>query len=85
MKLDFSSLTHHTASRALMQGMIALDNQDLVFDLSAVQRCDSSAVACVLAWARHAQRAGLDWRCVGVPQHLRSLLALYRLEPILPE
>lgn len=83
MKLTIPALTNATAAEAMALGLAALRSQDTLIDLSSVGRCDSSAVACVLAWVRCAKELGLEMRIAGVPDDLRSLLRLYRLESLL--
>jgi phospholipid transport system transporter-binding protein len=64
------------------QSMIVAGEQ--VFDLSAVADADSSAVAVMLGWLRHAAQAGAVVRFAGVPAGVLSLAELYGVSDLLP-
>ena len=82
MKLDQEAITTSTARAALAAGLAAIDAGDLSFDLSSVKRCDTSAIACVLAWTRAAGASGRKLAWIGVPDDLRSLGRLYRVDAL---
>ncbi len=82
MRIDADAVTNHNAARIVEAGVAAIRAGDAVMDFSAVRRCDSSAVAAVLAWARAAGAAGRLLRLEAVPDDLRSLARLYGLDAI---
>ena len=83
MKLDGDSITNQNATRVVQAGQAAILAGDRVIDFSGVLRCDTAAVACVLAWIRlaHASRSRLQ--LVAVPRDLRSLAKLYGVEALI--
>jgi phospholipid transport system transporter-binding protein len=83
MKLSVASITNLNATALLNEGIAALDAGDREFDLSAVERCDSSAVALLLAWRRAALARRGEVRFVGVPAPLRSLATLYGVDTLI--
>lgn len=83
MKLAYASITNLNAAQVLREGAAAIGTGDSRIDFSAVQRCDSSAVACVLAWLRDAQAAGRRLELVALPRDLLSLAKLYGVEALL--
>ncbi len=84
MKLDTDRITNVNANALLRAGETAILAGDANFDLSAVKRCDSSAVALLLAWQRAAQAAGRPFQVQSVPPSLRSLALLYGVESLIP-
>lgn len=56
-----------------------------VFDLSAVDEADSSAVAVMLGWLRHAPTVGAQVRFAGIPSGVLSLAELYGTAELLPQ
>ena len=68
------SLTFATAARAFAEGTRALANgAQTRLDLSGLTRADSAGLACVLALAAEASRAGRRLGVVHWPQGLRAL------------
>lgn len=57
----------------------------LVFDLSAVEEADSSAVAVMLGWLRHAALLRSTVIFVGIPVGVLSLAKLYGVAELLPQ
>ncbi|WP_025917925.1 lipid asymmetry maintenance protein MlaB [Herminiimonas sp. CN] len=78
------SLTFSNASAVLAQGLQALAQQQSVIDMAALTTVDSSAVAVLLAWQRAARERQLALRFRNLPANLRSLIALYGVEALLP-
>lgn len=78
------SLTVSNATAVLEQGLQALAQQQSAIDLALVTTIDSSAVAVLLAWQRAAgaRKQMLTFR--NLPDNLRSLIALYGVDPLLP-
>ena len=70
--------------RGLLQaGEAAILAGDSSFDLSSVQRLDSSAVALLLAWRRTARAQGRQLELRGLPASLHSLATLYGVESLI--
>jgi phospholipid transport system transporter-binding protein len=80
MKVDATFITNANAHLLLDQGLASIRAGDAAIDLSAVARCDSSAVALLLAWQRAARERGVTLGLTGVPKDLMSLAALYGVE-----
>ncbi len=83
MKLEVEAITVSNAMRVLQAGRAALQGGDRVIDFSRVARCDTSAVACVIAWLRAAHELGRPLELVSVPADLRSLARLYGVEALI--
>ncbi|SPJ17309.1 conserved hypothetical protein [Burkholderiales bacterium] len=83
MKLDTDSITNQNAAFIVEAGQAAIRGGDLVIDFSAVVRCDTAAVACVLAWIRLAQSSGKKLVLVALPKDLLSLAKLYGVETLI--
>ncbi len=83
MKLEAASITNLNAAQVLRAGSAAIRGGDGVIDFSAVTRCDTAAVACVLAWLRAARGAGRPLQLVAVPADLTSLARLYGVEGLI--
>ena len=83
MKLASDSITNQNASGIVAAGQAAIRGGDLVIDFSAVVRCDTAAVACVLAWMRVARAAGSRLQFVALPADLVSLARLYGVEALI--
>ncbi len=62
----------------------ALPAGELVFDFSAVEEADSSALTVVFAWLRTAQKQDIALRVVHPPAGLLSLAELYGVSDFLP-
>ncbi|HQR19836.1 MAG TPA: STAS domain-containing protein [Burkholderiaceae bacterium] len=84
MRVDESSLGMSNAAQVAELGRAAIEHGDAAFDLSAVARCDSSAVAVLLEWQRAASAKGLRLQVVGAPPGLVSLATVYGVEGLLP-
>ncbi len=84
MKLDVESVTNLNAVPVLRAGAQAIARGDARIDFSAVTRCDTAAVACILAWLRAARTAGKPLQLVALPRDLTSLVRLYGVEGLLP-
>jgi phospholipid transport system transporter-binding protein len=65
------------ASAALAAGAAALDAGESEFSLAQLRGSDSSALAVLLSWERHAKAAGRPLRFVEVPPGLASIADLY--------
>jgi len=83
MKLDTDSITNQNAARIVEAGQAAILGGDLRIDFSAVVRCDTAAVACVLAWLRTARARNRKLELVAVPKDLLSLAKLYGVEALI--
>ncbi len=71
------------AARLLAEGERHLSQGGRVFDLSAVDAVDSSALAVLLGWQRSADRQNLHIRFTGAPANIRALAELYGLSELL--
>jgi phospholipid transport system transporter-binding protein len=80
VKVDVDRIVNANAAELLQAGEAAIRDGDSRFDLSSVTRCDSSAVALLLAWQRAAHARGLGLRLEGVPADLCSLATLYGVD-----
>ena len=69
------------AGRGFLQSGNSLD---LVFDISAVQEADSSALTLVFAWLRTAHEHGTKLRIDHPPASMISLASLYGVFDFLP-
>ncbi len=83
MRVDVPSLVMSNAAAIAAAGIDAIRSGDTRFDLSAVQNCDSSAGAVVLAWQREAQVRGAHLQVSALPPGLLSLATVYGVEPLL--
>ena len=84
MKVDTDRIVNTNATALLQQGEAAIRGGESHFDLSNVQRCDSSAVALLLAWERAARERGMRLGFAGIPASLRSLAKLYGVDVLIP-
>ena len=76
-------ITMDNASANLADSLRAIDGGETEFDLDALGRSDSSAVAVLLAAARHAHTNGKALRLTGMPEAVTSLAALYGVDALL--
>jgi phospholipid transport system transporter-binding protein len=83
MRLAVDAITHLNAARVAASAQAAIRGGDRRIDFSGVVRCDTSAVACVLAWLRTARAAGQALELVAVPADLLSLARLYGVEALI--
>jgi phospholipid transport system transporter-binding protein len=83
MRVDADDIGMNNAATIAAAGIDAIRGGDSAFDLSAVQTCDSSAVAVVLAWQREAQARGVPLQLSGLPAGLVSLATVYGVAPLL--
>jgi phospholipid transport system transporter-binding protein len=83
MKLATEAITNANAAQIVEQGRAAMAGGDFVIDFSAVVRCDTSAVACVLDWLRGAHAARRRLELVALPEDLLSLARLYNVEALI--
>jgi phospholipid transport system transporter-binding protein len=81
--LSLDALTFETAQAALDQGYVAIKAGETVFDLGGVHAADSSGVALLLAWQRHARDAGQKLTFINVPSNIDALTHLYGLDGLL--
>ena len=83
MKLQTDRITNLNAGTVVEAGAAAIRGGDCTIDFSGVQRCDTAALACVLAWTRIAQAAGRKLSLIAVPRDLVSLSQLYGVDHLL--
>ncbi|MFN4325698.1 MAG: lipid asymmetry maintenance protein MlaB [Azonexus sp.] len=65
-------------------GRAALQPGEVVFDFSAVNEADSSAIAVMLGWLRAADTLGARVRFAHIPAGVRALAELYGVTDLLP-
>jgi phospholipid transport system transporter-binding protein len=83
MKITQDSITNRNSASIVAAGTAAIDAGDASIDFSAVRRCDTAAVACVLAWIRSAQARRKALALVAVPADLVSLAKLYGVDHLI--
>lgn len=84
MKIEATDIGMANAAEIAALGLAAIERGDGRFDLSAVARCDSSAVAVLLEWQRAARVRGLTLEVNGVPPAIASLAEVYGVGSLLP-
>lgn len=72
-----TELNHDNIAQQLALGIAALDAGQSSIEFSQTIHVDSSAVACLLAWKRHAQQRGINLQFQHLPANLTNLVALY--------
>lgn len=78
------ALTFATAARAYASASAVLTSGSQTrLDLGGVTRADSAGLACVLALAAQASRAGRRLAVVGLPDGLRALAAVCGVQDLL--
>jgi phospholipid transport system transporter-binding protein len=71
-----------TASALIQAGTAAVTGGESEVDLGAVSDCDSSLLACVLAWRRAAAARGAVLTLKNTPQNLNRIARLYGVEDL---
>jgi phospholipid transport system transporter-binding protein len=84
MRVDAEAIVMANAAAVAQAGLAAIGRGDAEFDLSAVRRCDSSAVAVLLEWQRAAAARGLTLAVRAVPPSIASLAGVYGVQSLLP-
>jgi phospholipid transport system transporter-binding protein len=84
MVVDADSIVMENAAAVAQAGLAAIARGDTQFDLAAVRRCDSSAVAVLLEWQRAAAARGATLDVRGAPAAIASLAGVYGVETLLP-
>jgi phospholipid transport system transporter-binding protein len=84
MKIEATEIGMANAAEIAALGRVAIERGDGRFDLSAVTRCDSSAVAVLLEWQRAARARALTLEVVAAPPAIASLAEVYGVESLLP-
>jgi phospholipid transport system transporter-binding protein len=70
------------AADLLRQGEAAVAGGENEIDLGAVGECDSSLIACLLAWKRTAQARGAALVVSNAPANLGRIASLYGVEAL---
>jgi phospholipid transport system transporter-binding protein len=78
------AMTLETASALLANGVQALSQDDLPFDLAGVTDVDSSGLSVLFGWQRAAMAQGKTLRVAHPPHNLVSLAAVYGVTELLP-
>lgn len=71
-----------SAARLLEQGTAAVAAGAGAVDLAAVSECDSSLLACILAWRRAAAARGTTLAIRNAPANLGRIAHLYGVEAL---
>ena len=71
-----------TAPALLIEGSAAVAAGQTEVDLAAVTECDSSLLACLLAWRRKAAERGATLTVKNVPENLGRIAHLYGVEAL---
>lgn len=77
-------LTQSEARRLLAEGEAAIQDGCTEFDLAGTDQVDSVAVSLMLAWQRRAQQAGKQLAFRNIPDSIKSLIALYGVDSLIP-
>ncbi len=85
MQIQADAITHVNAAQVVDRVATAIRAGDLCVDFTGVVRCDTSAIACVLAWMRIAHAAGRRLELIAVPPDLMSLARLYGVAELVTE
>ncbi len=83
MRIEAEDLSLVNAAQIAELGIEAIRSGDASFDLSAVQTCDSSALAVLLAWQREAHASSRSLHLSGVPEDLLALATVYGVKDVL--
>jgi len=83
VKVEGSAITNANAAAVLRSGLAAIEAGDFAIDFGTVTRCDTSAVAVVLAWKRAAAARGGALVLSSMPKDLSSLAQLYGVDQLL--
>ena len=70
------------AAQILAHGAQAVAAGEHEVDLGGVTSSDSSLLACILAWRRAANAAGVKLSIINAPERVRGLAMLYGVEQI---
>jgi phospholipid transport system transporter-binding protein len=77
-------MTQSEAKRLLAEGEAAIRQGCTVFDLAGAAQVDSVAVSLMLAWQRRAQQQGKRLVFRNLPDSVKSLIALYGVDHLIP-
>ena len=70
--------------RVVEEGERQLDEGVRMVDLSEVSELDSSLLAALFAWMRHARRREYEISFANLPESLRTIARLYGVDSLLP-
>jgi len=77
-------LTQTEAKRLLAEGEAAIRQGCTAFDLGEAGQVDSVAVSLMLAWQRRARQQGHGLVFRNIPDSVKSLIALYGVDQLIP-
>jgi phospholipid transport system transporter-binding protein len=77
-------VTYDNVVKVMQTGVAAMDQHDLVIDLSKITTVDSAAVSLLLEWVRAAQARDRQLGFINLPENLASLVELYDVTALLP-
>jgi len=70
-------------SQQFVLGIAAINAGQTIVTFKQTSSIDSSTVACMLAWKRHAQQRGIRLEFQQLPTNLSKLIALYGVADLL--
>jgi phospholipid transport system transporter-binding protein len=70
--------------RVVEDGERQIDEGVRTVDLSEVSELDSSLLAALFAWLRHARKREVEIGFVNLPESLRTIARLYGVDTLLP-
>lgn len=80
------SVTVDNVVEITQQGILLLDEDNLIVDLGGITEVDSSAVSMLFEWLRMARARSQQFQLVNIPENLSSLVQLYGVTDfILPD
>jgi phospholipid transport system transporter-binding protein len=72
-----TELNNGNIAQQLAAGIVAIEAGQTSFEFNQTKNIDSSTVACLLAWKRHAQQRDAQLEFLHLPANLTNLIALY--------
>ncbi|WP_367605770.1 lipid asymmetry maintenance protein MlaB [Legionella sp. W05-934-2] len=63
----------------------SLDNKPLIFDLSAIVKCDSAGLALLIDSISQLKKRELNYQFKGVSKEIRSLAKFYEIDNLLTD
>lgn len=78
-------IDYHTVAEIRAQGeqLIRQQQGQVVVDMGAVERVNTSALALILSWQRTAKNTGIELDFVNIPSSLTAIAAMSDLDSLL--
>ena len=83
MFIPAAELNNGNIAQQLTAGIAAIEAGQTTFEFNQTKNIDSSTVACLLAWKRHAQQRRAKLEFLHLPANLTKLIALYGVDEYL--